>query len=63
MQSGLLTQIPKAPTGKKGWPWTEETAVNQYTSNRSFPKITIVTPSFNQKQFLEETIRSVLLFF
>ena len=44
---------------KTGWPWTE--AGPPLPKDRPWPRITIVTPSFNQAQFIEETIRSVLL--
>jgi glycosyltransferase involved in cell wall biosynthesis len=46
---------------KTGWPWTEEVNCNKYLTYQKWPKITIVTPSYNQGDFLEETIRSILL--
>ncbi len=59
----FLSQLPPPPTGRVGWPWTEETspAVYATTPDQGWPKITIVCPSFQQGGFIEETIRSVLL--
>ena len=58
--AGLLAGLPAPPPGRTGWPWTVETA--PFASEvAAWPLITIVTPSFKQVEFLEESIRSVLL--
>lgn len=57
----VLSKLHHPPEGKTCWPWVVDGGFIDDTIATDPPRISVVTPTLNQAEFLEEAIRSVIL--
>ncbi|MDA0990591.1 MAG: glycosyltransferase family 2 protein [Verrucomicrobia bacterium] len=58
-----LADLPSAPSGLSGWPWTEGSPelADSRRDGSDWPAISIVVPCYMHAEFVEKTLRSILL--
>ena len=63
MHCPSIHELTSPPQNKLGWPWIEESPQlpDKMNDGSSWPSISIIMPSYNQADFIEATIRSILL--
>lgn len=60
MPAPTLADLPPPPPGRTGWPWTEASPPVDEQAG-PWPRLSVVVPSYQQGEFIEETLRSILL--
>ncbi len=63
MKCPAIACLPVPPPGKRGWPWSIETPAlpEARPDGEPWPLISVIVPNLNHCEFIEETIRSILL--
>ena len=63
MQRQVSRSLPDPPSGAAGWPWiaARRGPLSGWRRRAELPRISVVVPSYEQGEYLEQALRSLLL--